>query len=363
MANDSIYHRTIDGETIGARANAEGPIGGGAGYARIVTEGDHCVTTVEELVDALGRAVPGDTVFIPSATVLDFTEWVYADGVVLRVPEGVTVASDRGHAGSSGALLRSDAMHTLPLIEAVGDRVRISGLRLQGPDPHRRLEFHNRVFYQGDRPSEERSAHYYRLPNSTAIRTVCSGLEVDNCEIRAWSHCGVQPVAGRDHRIHHNFIHHCQRMGLGYGIAVGAAWARIDGNLFQDNKHHVAGTGAPDSGFHVHDNVVLPYTESHPHPTRLGETYGQDHIFDMHGGRDRRDDTDIAGTRIDIHHNTVYSSYQPVNIRGVPQEYARVRHNWFAHHGADCKPVISSGNTTVSCNGVGDGERFCLIDG
>ena len=38
-------------------------------------------------------------------------------------------------------------------------------------------------------------------------------------------------------------------MGLGYGVVLGnGAAARIAFNAFQDNKHHIAGSGGPGSG-------------------------------------------------------------------------------------------------------------------
>jgi hypothetical protein len=50
----------------------------------------------------------------------------------------------------------------------------------------------------------------------------------------------------------------------------------------------------------------------------------------MHGGKDRRDGTDIAGTKILIHHNTFMNpKVRAIGIRGKPEEEARVYNNWF----------------------------------
>jgi uncharacterized Fe-S cluster protein YjdI len=73
----------------------------------------------------------------------------------------------------------------------------------------------------------------------------------------------------------------------------------------------------------------------------------------MHGGRDRQDGTDVAGDTIDIHHNTLYPDYMAVCIRGVPREFARVHHNWFASHRPGETSVQSDGSTTVSDNAYG----------
>src|SRR5690606_36585000 len=126
--------------------------------------------------------------------------------LVLLVPQGVTLASDRGHDGSPGALIYSDAFATSPMIRAGGPGVRITGLRLRGPDPERRLAFHHRVFTLGLGGSDA----YYRLPNSQGVMSEHGDLEVDNCEISAFSSAGVYLHGGKDHHVHHNFIHHCQ---------------------------------------------------------------------------------------------------------------------------------------------------------
>lgn len=281
--------------------------------------------TVPELVGALSRAKAGETVFLPGGVSLDFTDRILTDGLVLSVPAGVTLASDRGVGGSSGAVLQSDEFGTVPLIRVVGKGACISGLRLRGPDPERRLAFHHRVFFEGDGGHDS----YWKFPNSMGIQCSADQAEVENCEIAGWSRSGVQLDGGRGHSVHHCFIHHCQRMGLGYGVQChGPMDVIIERNYFQANKHHIAGDGIPGSGYEARHNVVLPEIEKHLRPgTR--RSYGQEHIFDMHGGEDRGDGTDIAGDFIKIHHNTVLSHYLPVAVRGVPRELADIHHNWF----------------------------------
>lgn len=56
------------------------------------------------------------------------------------------------------------------------------------------------------------------------------------------------------------------------------------------------------------------------------------HNFDMHGGCDRKDGTNIAGEWIKIHHNTFRGkTIRAINIRGIPREKAVVHNNWFFH--------------------------------
>ena len=74
----------------------------------------------------------------------------------------------------------------------------------------------------------------------------------------------------------------------------------------------------------------------------------------MHGGRDRRDGTDIAGTSIEIYNNTFRAPTKAVGIRGVPQEKCEVHHNWFqAHHNVK-EAVFAEDKTTVKDNAYGE---------
>ncbi|MBI2441855.1 MAG: right-handed parallel beta-helix repeat-containing protein [Lentisphaerae bacterium] len=338
------------GVVYGAKPDETGPIGGGAGYKRVVTKGDYHVRTMEELLAAVARAKSSEIIFIEHGVELDFTNRVITDKLALQIPAGVTLAGDRGHDGSAGALLYSDAFDTPGLIGTAGANVRITGLRLRGPDPKRRLDYHDRVYFQplpGASSPAERNTFFYRFPNSSAICTAHARLEVDNCEISAWSADGVSLRSGTGHHIHHNYIHHCQRMGLGYGVQVNRATdVLIEYNLFQDNKHHIAASGWPGTGYEAGHNVVLPYTESHAHP-RTGQPYGQDHLFDAHGGSDRTDGTNIACKWLKIHHNTFVSDYVAVNIRGIPEDYAEIHHNWFRQPLTGEATVISDGRTRV----------------
>jgi hypothetical protein len=315
----------IHDEIYGARPDERGPIGGGKGYRNVITSGDFRVRTVGELAAALKTAQPGQTVFVPGGTELDCTDLIFAEDFHIDVPAGVTLAGDRGFRGSPGALIYSDAFATKPLIRILGPGARITGLRLRGPDPKRRLEHHKRSFNKDRGDDKQQHEYYYRLPMSQGIRTESDNLEVDNCELSGWSHVAVFLSAGRGHRIHHNYIHHNQLNGLGYGISHGygpAASSLIECNLFDFNRHSIAGTGAPGNSYEARNNV------------ELGESLS--HNFDMHGGRDRKDGTEIAGDLIRVHHNTFLGSkVRAVVIRGVPREEARIDHNWFAHERAD----------------------------
>ena len=309
-------------ETFGALLSPSGdPIGGGGSYSRIVNSGDFTVSTAQELLDALEKAKQGQVVFVEDSAVIDLTG---KNNIV--IPGGVTLASRRDGEAAKGALLYSIQLDTTPLFTTGGDNVRITGIRLRGPDLERRTEQLRELMAEGGHDA------YYRISNSNGIQSTHEKLEVDNCELWGWSHAAVFLKKGAvNAHIHHNYIHHNQRSGLGYGVCLDQSSALIEANLFDWCRHHIAGTGSPGTSYEARYNIVF--------------TNANGHSFDMHGGRDRNDGTDIAGDRISIHHNLFMATDVPaVVIRGIPTEKAEIHHNWFLHN--DPQSAIRQSNAT-----------------
>ena len=327
----------IDRVLYGAKADPRGPIGGGKGYADSITQGDHNVRDLDALVAALAKAQAGEVVFIEGQGEIDLTARIYIEQLVLKVPAGVTLAGNRGDQGGPGPLLCSDALNTPVMIQATGPDVRITGLRIRGPNPKRFLDHHARAFG----PGGQGHTYYYKLPTSDGIKTEYDRLQVDNCDISGFAHAAIYLSVGQGHHIHHNHIHHCQYNGLGYGICHNQAASLIEYNLFNWNRHSIAGTGRPGCNYIARHNV------------ELGESLS--HCFDMHGGRDRKDGTDIAGTSIEIYNNTFRASQTPVVIRGVPEELCDVHHNWFVRHNSAKQAVRAADKTQVRDNLYGSG--------
>ncbi len=325
----------IDGKIYGAKADRTGPLGGGEGYVRSVTKGDFEVTDLEALIDALSKVKKGQTIFIPVETEIDLTTLIYIDKLVLEIPEGVTLAGDRGNGGSKGALITSDTLDTPLMMRIGGPDVRITGLRIQGPNPKRYVDHHNRAFGPGGKGHP----YYYKFPTSRGIVTEHPRLEIDNCDVSAFT-SAIVLNKGDGHHIHHSFIHHCQYKGLGYGVSHATASSLVEFNLFDSNRHSLAGTGSPGCGYIARHNIELG--------TSLG------HCFDMHGGRDRKDGTTIAGTNIEIYNNTFRSTERAVGIRGVPQEKCVIHHNWIVKHPDAKKAVFAEEKTSVYDNVYGE---------
>ena len=301
-------------EAFGAEHNPTGnPIGGGEGYADILTDGDFTVRSYDDLRSALSGARAGQVVFVPSDAEIDFS-----DQGAVEIPEGVTLASDRGRKGSSGGVLFSIPLITPGMLRTAGDCVRLTGLRIRGP-------YHDR----------ERIAQ-----GSSGFSTQHFGVEVDNCEISGFSNSATAFPAGASRGyVHHNHIHHNQKAGLGYGVSVGGGEVLVEANLFDYCRHHVASSGSPGSAYEARYNIC-------------GEN-ANGHLFDMHGGRDRGDATDIAGDWMNIHHNTFRcTEARSVGIRGVASQGARIHHNWF--HSPDPENILrGAGNTEVFQNVLG----------
>jgi len=326
----------------GAEVNPTGdPIGGGEGYRRILSPADaHVVVgTRDELIAALAKAETGQVVYVADEAEIDLS------GLKdIVIPAGVTLASGRGSRGSKGGRLSTSRLDAYPLLKTGGPGVRMTGLRLAGPDPERRSEQMAALDKQGK---------YYSIPNSLGIVAKHPGFECDNCEVYGWSYVGVGLWCdkGRGH-VHHCHIHHNQRYGLGYGVSALCNDALIEANHFDYGRHYIASSGKPGCAYEARYNLFGE------HATR--------HMVDMHGGRDREDGTTVAGDWVHVHHNTFMKALSPetnvvvnsVIVRGVPRKWVKIHHNWFH----DTR-VAGIGGVRIEAQGAKGPERhYILVD-
>ena len=132
--------------------------------------------------------------------------------------------------------------------------------------------------------------------------------------------------------VHDNFIHHNQHYGeLGYGVSVHeSAYALIEKNVFDYNRHAIASQGTPGNGYYAHRNLVLSHGGMNNGTLNLNT-----HMIDVHGtescwgagfycGK--------AGEKFDIRDNTIlYDAGTAIKVRGEPSIDATVDGNVFAH--------------------------------
>ncbi|MFC0529732.1 FG-GAP-like repeat-containing protein [Phytohabitans kaempferiae] len=291
------------------------------------------VRTRAELVAALAAATAGDTVFVDGAASINLTGLKR-----IPIPAGVTLASNRGQSGAAGGLLYNtelqlgDGGETWAQFLVTGAGVRVTGLRLRGPD------------------TEIRDTAY-QYDNSRGIEAVgASDLLVDRNEMWGWSHAAVYLGNTIEGRVYNNYMHHNRRTGLGYGVVLYAdASALIENNTFTQNRHDIAGSGIRTQRYEARFNVTSAYAGSH--------------AFDMHGENEtQHNGQPWAGAVMHIKHNSFRSaSYAGVAVRGRPSIGAWISGNCFAHGGASTatRQVHFSGNFHVGANTYGTTTGNC----
>lgn len=315
-----------DCDTIRTRSDLSDPApsaswryGGGAGYPDAIALNEACMTVVStfaELENALQGAVEGDIVYIADDAAIDVT------GPTLSIPGGVWLASGRGVNGSAGGLLYGTEIVNRALLQAAGPDVRLTGLRLHGPDPGQCPPQYPDACTGEDRTGGQNCRDC--MPRTSGIRSAGhDGLEVDNVEIAGFGLAGVALSDSVGHRVHHSHVHHNQRQGLGYGVLLGRGQTGViqvlvDHNRMDYMRHAIAGSGEPGQDYEARDNLVLSHANGH--------------VFDMHGENENTDNgSELAGGEILIHDNTVLvASHYAMVIRGRPDHGAWLYDNCLA---------------------------------
>jgi hypothetical protein len=341
------------------------PIGGGIGYKNLITptNANYKVSTLSELLSALSHASPGEIIYVSDDAQINMTS-TSIDGTAIH--DGVTLASGRGNGNSLGALLYDNNQtyngcndsYPSRLLFIPKDGSRITGLRIRGP---------NTILGNCENEYSESWGFYPSHPN----------VEYDNNEISQFSFAAIglynmNDIGTIPTHIHHNYIHHNFRTGLGYGIDVGGwpltggSTALIEANVFDWNRHDVS-AGGDTVSYIARNNIVLGN--------------GNGHAFDMHGNGNP--DTGIggrAGTRIDIYNNTINKIYDSlvgswnygkyhwaIDIRGKPSVGAFIHDNYLYYTLASGSIVQegATGNFFVSnnCfNGISETGSPCSLE-
>jgi Right handed beta helix region/FG-GAP-like repeat len=288
----------------------------------VTIDGNHLARLLRQ---ALGT--PGTTIRVQSGVQLDLS--LYES---MPVAQGVTLIGTRTPREPGPRLYTRNRPKRLFVIR--DNDVRITGLRIEGPDL--------------DIAGGDRSFGIYISPDDD-VRL--DRVEIDNNELYGWNGAaiGVYDDAGRISyasnptavRIHDNFIHHNQHPNsAGYGVDIqNGAYALIERNVFDYNRHAIAGDGSDWSGYRAYRNLVLEHGGRHKRVL-----WSHTHQFDMHG-QDNCGPGDIfsdslfncgtAGHDVEIIRNSfLYTAGPAVKIRGTPQRKpwgAFVISNVFAH--------------------------------
>lgn len=312
------------------------PIGGGVGYSNVYTPqmADIVISSFSGLLDfknIIESASPSTVIYIMDDVVINASNMISITGEPsIYVPEGVTICSGRGSSGDGALIYTTDFEYELPgsitlppsdpLFVVKGNNVKFSGLRIQGPSTD-----------LGGDPDD------YEAKYKTGIQIVgYQNLEVDNCEFYAWPYAAVSigneseiGASYEENLIHHNYIHHNRQNGYGYGVTIANGYAIIFSNVFEADRHDIAGSGYKGSGYEAYCNNVLEG--------------GTGHNFDMHGaGSDKEA---YAGKYIYIHHNYFIDigsgrtgdkpHRQNIGVRGRPDTQCRIENNIFNNDGPE----------------------------
>ena len=344
--------------SYGALANAGvRPLGGGEGYQNIVAKPKvGVVQTAAELRAAIAASQEGPRIIyvddnadidlsycakspLPAECFEPRSRPLSCDSFTLTLPAGTTLASGRGRDGSRGARLFSRTFTGCPLIAVGGDKVRISGVRLHGPDPSK----------ENDDPT-----HCDGEAVGIDVQTVDApkrwDTEIDNSELSAWPSSAIRVANVTGVNIHHNVLQYNRRQehnntcgshsyGLGYGVVMSSGGAVIKANVFDHNRHDIASGGEAGSFYRAIYNLVL--------------TGAVQHSYDVHGGKDRKDCTNVAGSGFVVHHNTFIQNRKPaVRIRGIPMRGMWIYKNEYGKRTgyAPYSQINSSGRFHVSDN-------------
>jgi hypothetical protein len=275
-------------------------------------------------------------------------------------------ACERGPRQTGPRLFVRDDRQSKALFEIRGDSVRFSGFRLEGPTSG---------IGQGN--VKEKGILISPFEGADPIRSI----EISNMEIYDWSGVGVEvgdnSVAtprgrlssanvGAVHIVGSYFHHNRHSDGEGYGVSVtGGAYALIERNVFDENRHAIAGgsrskDGSDWSGYTVRDNLILAGGGRHCAEQWWGALTGwrlqcrHTHQIDMHGDDNRWYSNDNwecgkAGETLIIQRNTIlYTEGTAIKIRGNPTDRAVVDGNVFKQRKSDA--IDQNG----ACGGWGD---------
>lgn len=280
---------------------------GGLTYPQFNKQVTRTVKNTAELISCIATAKDGDVIYLLPNGNFDLTK---NTGMVIS--KSISLISDRGSNNSEGATIYSNSLDVNPLIYVKAQKVVIRGVKIKGPDGEHINKHHlNEAFknLKNKNSFDQRRFNTYGIPNSIGIIVDGDRFTLENCELYNWSHSGIVVRNKSTVSILNNYIHHNQRYGLGYGISIHSGHAVIRYNYFDFNRHDVASTGTSECSYLAEMNICLLNTNINGHN------------FDMHGGSDRKDKTDIAGKYFQITNNLIFIStiHSPLLIRGNPR--------------------------------------------
>jgi hypothetical protein len=282
-----------------------------SGFVRVPQEKDF----VRALTDVSPDAHPG-VVSWGTVIEVDPTVSINLTNVSLRIPDGVTIRSNRRGPTFGGELWSSKVLSNGAMLEIAGNGVRITGLRLRGPT----------TSLDGGSPQTSgllvHSQNMSIVDHNDISQWTVAAVNVTGDGVPERQDPRTRPI---NLRVSRNFIHHNAMSGLGYGVVTGnGGYLAIEGNTFIYNRHAIAGDGTEFTGYRAWSNLV-----QYPVPL-YGVTNNPQQDFDMHGTENSpcQHCGGIAGTYMEIARNTFLGgNRENFFLRGTPTFLAEFHHN------------------------------------
>jgi len=309
---------------------------------------------------AKALAIPGETVRLAPNVDMDLSgaqDIVIAEGVSFLGGEPCPVSASSTALTPFQLCGAHDAQHLGPrlftntrpkhLFLVDGDNVRIEGFRLHGRD------FGTVTCQDCD------------IPYGIAIFGKL-GIEIANMELAGWSGGAISvneeglpdrltrdnarfdTLVNRTVWIHDNFFHHNLHHGqYGYGVDLAhGAYARIESNVFDFNRHAITSGGDAGTGYFARRNLILKGTTLEGACTGSLNLCATTHEFDVHG----TDSCNVgdqncgqAGEYFEMTENAFqYAIGYSIKVRGNPTIGALVASNVFANSEGDA--IAQNGN-------------------
>ena len=333
---------------FGAEANPTGnPIGGGEGYSEIFTNGDYVVHDAGELLLAFAVAQPGEVIYVAPDSEINMN-----GNDQLFIPEGVTLAGNRGQNGSPGPLLYMTYVNTGDILFRPETGTRITGLRIKGPEADL-----PDIDYDVNPATKSRG---FRIHGATQV-------EIDNCEISNWQRAGIEvEINASDVYIHHNHLHDVHSYPVSV-LSYSTPPVLIEANRIDWIWHATAGAGDPGSGYEARYNIIT--RKAVPDSW---QPYDGSHAIDMHADDEIEASRDqlVGADVIRISYNTFIEEaegdpsvalHRDAYIRGVPRIIAEFHHNCFLNTDPAQAIVHMGGNVWVHHNLYGPDSTLVVI--
>lgn len=294
------------------------PVGGGIGYTNQVTSGDYILSAFEsgnpkspqqlyiELVDIINAASSGNVIYIEPECVIEVSA-----PIVINFP--LTLAGGRGLLNNVGATIYPASGFNGNVLVISSDNVRITGFTFQGGGNDtwgiraygvKRVEIDNNDLYNWV-DAIQLSETNNPPPNEKQLLDT-KGFLIHN------------------NYIHDNYFHDGNGNPRGYGILVDNAYPILYANIFNYNRHDIAGVGWMKSGYEVKCNIFLD------------QSYHNQANIDMHDCSSCDQSTEsyklrTSGGFMHIHHNEFRELNRQATIYpvGKPSTLCLIENNIF----------------------------------